>query len=156
MNSAHRTQPRPVGDVVEGMSHATVDPAATGLPDDLVALLRRPIPVFLSTLAEDGTARAVLVRVETDGQKILVTTREGEEAARNVARDDRIALAVGDPDDPARVYRVRGRVLDITAAGARERRRDLARRYLGRRARSDAPSYDLVLVIEPQRVARAT
>ncbi len=60
---------------------------------------------------------------------------------------------MADPDDPAQMYRVRGRILDITSRGAREQHRVLARRHLG-----DVPSpredddRPLVLVIEPYRV----
>jgi PPOX class probable F420-dependent enzyme len=140
------------------MSDASPDPEPTGLPQDLLALLRRPSPCFVSTLAEDGTPHAASVWVDTDGRHILVATRQGEQEARNAARDARIAVAVGDPDDPAHVYRVRGRVRDITTAGAVERRRTLARRYLGRSPeaeRADARSDDLVLVIVPHKIALA-
>lgn len=62
------------------------------------------------------------------------------------------------PDDPTRVYRVGGRVRDITAHGAVEQRRALARRYLDP-VSADEPQGEqadaLMLVVVPHRVARA-
>lgn len=140
------------------MSDPPPDPVPTGLPEDLLALLRRPSRCFVSTVGEDGTPYAASVWVDTDGQNILVATRAGEQEARNAARDARIALAVGDPDDPTRVYRVGGRVRDITAHGAVEQRRALARRYLDP-VSADEPQGEqadaLMLVVVPHRVARA-
>ncbi len=101
------------------MSERPPGPEPIGLPDGLLALLRRPSPCFVSTLAEDGTPHAASVWVDTDGRNIFVATRQGRQEARNVARDARIALAVGDPDDPANVYRVRGRVRDISGRALR-------------------------------------
>ena len=43
----------------------------------------------------------------------------------------RIALTVSDPQNPARYFAVRGRVLNVTADGAADHIEKLAQRYLG-------------------------
>jgi hypothetical protein len=47
-------------------------------------------------------------------------------------RRHRVALEIADPENPNRYLAVRGRVVEITEAGADEHLDRLARRYLGR------------------------
>ena len=143
------------------MSEATSVPSP--LPEDLLDLLRRPTPCYVSTLDPDGTPRARSVWADTDGRHSLVRAREAARASRNAARDERVAVVLGDPGDPGSVLRVRGRVRDITADGAAERHEALARRYDAAGAGAlDAPTMDdrggreVLLVIEAQRIRRAT
>ncbi|MGX4656906.1 hypothetical protein ACWCHM_24785 [Micromonospora sp. SCSIO 07396] len=50
----------------------------------------------------------------------------------NSRRDPRVAIGVADPAAPARYWALRGSVVDISTAGAREHIDELSRKYLGR------------------------
>lgn len=102
------------------------------LPDALLDLLRRPSPCFLSTLMPDGSPQMTQTWVDTDGRDVLINTVRGHQKVRNVERDPRVALNVADPDDPSRYFEVRGRVTEVTEAGAREHIDELSQRYIGR------------------------
>ena len=101
------------------------------LPDALLDLLRRPSPCFLSTLMPDGSPQMTQTWVDTDGHDVLINTVRGHQKVRNVERDPRVALNVADPDDPSRYFEVRGRVTEVTEAGAREHIDELSQRYIG-------------------------
>jgi PPOX class probable F420-dependent enzyme len=78
------------------------------LPDDLVALLRRPSPCYITTLMPDGSPQMTQTWVDTDGENVLINTVQGFQKDKNVQRDPRVALNVSDPDQPVRYYEVRG------------------------------------------------
>ena len=101
------------------------------LPDALLDLLRRPSPCFLATLMPDGSPQMTQTWVDTDGHDVLINTVRGHQKVRNVERDPRVALNVADPDDPSRYFEVRGRVTEVTEAGAREHIDELSQRYIG-------------------------
>jgi PPOX class probable F420-dependent enzyme len=101
------------------------------LPDGLLALLRLPSPCFVSTLMPDGSPQLTQTWVDTDGEHILVNSVAGFQKIRNIERDPRVALTVSDPENSARYFAVRGRVLNVTADGAAEHIEQLAQRYLG-------------------------
>ncbi len=101
------------------------------LPDDLLVLLRRASPCFISTTMPDGSPQMTQTWVDTDGEHILINTVEGFQKVKNIRRDPRVAVAVSDPDTPFRYYAVRGEVLSTTAEGAAEHIERLAQRYLG-------------------------
>src|ERR1700728_4010378 len=100
------------------------------LPDGLVALMHEASPCFISTVMPDGSPQLTQTWVDTDGVHILINTVEGFQKVKNVKRDPRVAVAVSDPDNPARYFSVRGQVTDITSEGAREHIEELAQRYL--------------------------
>jgi PPOX class probable F420-dependent enzyme len=104
----------------------------TTLPDALVELLRRPAPCFIATLMPDGSPQMTETWVDTDGEHVVVNVVGGMQKARNVARDARVALNVADPDQPARYYGIRGRVVETTTEGGKEHIEELSQRYLGR------------------------
>jgi hypothetical protein len=55
----------------------------------------------------------------------------GMQKERNLRRDPRIAVNVADPDDVARFFEVRGRVLSMTSEGGKEGIDALSQKYLG-------------------------
>ena len=101
------------------------------LPENLLALLRRPSTCYLTTLMPDGSPQLTQTWVDTDGEHVLVNTVEGFQKTRNVERDPRVALAVSDPENPSRYVAVRGRVVSATAEGGAEHIEALAQKYLG-------------------------
>jgi PPOX class probable F420-dependent enzyme len=124
------------------------------LTEDLVALMRRASPCFVSTTMPDGSPQLTQTWVDTDGAHILINTVEGFQKVKNVRRDPRVAVAVSDPSNPSRYFSVRGKVIDVTSEGAREHIEQLAQRYLG----GPYPWYGgrdqtrLILTIEPSKI----
>jgi PPOX class probable F420-dependent enzyme len=101
------------------------------LPDDLIALLRRPSHCYIATLMPDGSPQMTQTWVDTDGEHVVINTVEGFQKDKNVRRDARVAINVSDPDNPSRYYEIRGRVTHTTTDGGTEHIEALAQRYLG-------------------------
>jgi len=124
------------------------------LPDELVSLLRGTATCYLATTMPDGSPQLTQVWGDTDGTHVLVNTVAGHQKARNIERDERVAITVADPARPSRYHAVRGRVTDLTRDGAAEHIETLAQRYLG----GPYPWYGgrdqvrLLLTIAPERI----
>ena len=101
------------------------------LPEDLIALLRRPSPGWVATAMPDGSPQLTQTWVDTDGANVLINTVEGFQKVRNLQRDPRVAVSVADPANPSRYFSVRGRVTGATTEGGAEHIERLAQRYLG-------------------------
>jgi PPOX class probable F420-dependent enzyme len=97
----------------------------------MLELLRRASPCYLATVMPDGSPQLTQTWVDTDGTHILINSVRGHQKVRNIERDPRVAVNVSDPDDPARYFGIRGRVVDVTTEGAVEHIESLAQRYLG-------------------------
>ncbi|GAA2396085.1 PPOX class F420-dependent oxidoreductase [Dactylosporangium salmoneum] len=124
------------------------------LPEVLLQLLERPSLCYLTTLMPDGSPQITQTWVDTDGEHVLINTVRGHQKVRNIERDPRVAVAIGDSDEPRRYFQVRGRVIGMTEEGAVEHIEKLAHRYLG----GPYPWFGgrdqirLLLTIEPERV----
>lgn len=101
------------------------------LPDEVVALLRRPSTCYLATLMPDGSPQLTQTWVDTDGEHILINSVEGHVKTRNIRRDPRVAVTVSDPANPSRYFQVRGEVVEITQEGAADHIESLSQSYLG-------------------------
>jgi PPOX class probable F420-dependent enzyme len=101
------------------------------LPDGLLDLLRQPSPCFLATVMPDGSPQLTQTWADTDGEHVLINSVAGFQKIRNIERDPRVALTVSDPQNTARYFSVRGRVLTVTPDGAADHIEMLAQRYLG-------------------------
>jgi PPOX class probable F420-dependent enzyme len=101
------------------------------LPDSLLALLRQPSLCYLATSMPDGSPQLTQTWVDTDGEHVLINSVAGFQKIRNIERDPRVALTVSDPQNTARYFSVRGRVLTVTPDGAADHIEMLAQRYLG-------------------------
>jgi PPOX class probable F420-dependent enzyme len=125
------------------------------LPDDVLALLRQPSMGFLATTMVDGSPQVTQTWVDTDGAHVLINSVQTHVKVRNIERDPRVALAIADADDPSRSIQVRGRVRDVTTAGAAEHIERLAQKYLG----APYPWYGgcdqvrVILAIEPEHIS---
>ena len=93
-------------------------------------LLQEPAFCQLATLMPDGSPQNTQVRVDTDGEHILINTAQGRQKERNVQRDPRVAVNVVDPTNAWRIGMVRGRVVEVTTEGADELIDQLAKKYL--------------------------
>lgn len=105
---------------------------AAQLTEGMLKLLREPAFCQLATLMPDGSPQLTETWVDTDGQHILINTAEGRQKERNVRRDPRVAVQVLDKGNDFRIFAIRGRVLEITRAGADELIDKLAKKYLGK------------------------
>jgi len=85
----------------------------------------------LATLMPDGSPQVTPVWVDYDGTHIIVNTARGRQKDRNLQKDSRVAIEVQDPDNPYRYVQVRGRVSEMTEAGANESIDKLAKKYMG-------------------------
>jgi PPOX class probable F420-dependent enzyme len=107
------------------------DGQSPDLLDELMALLRAPSTCYITTLMPDGSPQLTQTWVDTDGEHIVINTVQGFQKLRNMERDARVAVAVSDPDRPARYITVRGRVTATSTAGATDHIEALAQKYLG-------------------------
>jgi PPOX class probable F420-dependent enzyme len=96
----------------------------------LVQLLEEASYGQLATLMPDGAPHLTQVWLDTDGTHILVNTVASHRKAKNARRDARVAINVHDPARPYRIANVRGRVVEVTAAGADAHIDALAKKYL--------------------------
>lgn len=85
---------------------------ATGLSDDIKALVRGANFAHLATLMRDGSPQVAPVWVDLEGERILVSTGEGSLKAKNTKRDARVGLSVVAFDNPYRECQLRGRVVE--------------------------------------------
>ena len=99
---------------------------------DLVAC---PPAATLTTVTADGYPHTSVVWCDLDGGCIRINTMRGFVKDRNMRRNPRITLLCFDPHEPLRYLEVRGRVIDITEAGAGEHLDGLASKYAGRPTR---------------------
>ena len=102
------------------------------LPAGLLDLLRRPSPCFVATVMPDGSPQLTQTWVTTDGAHVVINIVEGLQKARNIARDPRVSINVVDPDNVARFYAIRGRVIATTTEGGAESIDEISQKYLGR------------------------
>ena len=87
--------------------------------------------VHFATVNKDGSPQVTPVWVDFDGTHVLVNTEEKRRKVRNVKRDPRIALNVLAPGNPYQYTEIRGRVVEITAAGGAEHIDKMAKKYMG-------------------------
>lgn len=104
-------------------------PAA--IPEKYCDLFSKKAFANLATLMPDGTPQVTPVWIDYDGQHLMFNSALGRVKDRNVRRNPNVALSVVDPENPYRYLEVRGRVVEITQAGADEHINKLSQKYLG-------------------------
>lgn len=103
------------------------------LTADLLDLLQQPSTCYVVTLMPDGSPQVTQPWVDTDGIHVVINTVDGFQKLRNIQRDPRVAVAIGDPADPARYIQVRGRVVATTTEGGAAHIEHLSQKYTGGR-----------------------
>lgn len=101
------------------------------LTPDLLDLLRQPSPCYVVTLMPDGSPQVTQTWVDTDGEHVVINTVQGFVKLRNMERDPRVAVAIGDPNEPFRYVQVRGRVVSMATEGGAEHIDHLSQKYTG-------------------------
>jgi PPOX class probable F420-dependent enzyme len=91
----------------------------SGMDPDVRDLFEKPNYVHLATLMPDGSPHAVAVWAGfVEGDRLGFFTQPSSRKAKNVARDERVALSVVDRDNPYRMASVRGRVVETVEGDA--------------------------------------
>jgi PPOX class probable F420-dependent enzyme len=105
-------------------------------PDQIPAshrdLVQCPPVAALTTVMPNGDPQTSVVWCDFDGECVRVNTMRGFVKERNMRRNPRVTLCCYDPRQPNRYLEIRGRVVELTEAGAAEHLDDLASRYAGR------------------------
>ena len=88
---------------------------------------------YVSSLMKDGSPQVTPTWVDIENGTILVNTAIGRLKQKNVSRDNRVALAIADQNNPYDMVTVRGKVIEqIIGKRAEEHIDKLARKYLGK------------------------
>jgi PPOX class probable F420-dependent enzyme len=107
----------------------------------------------VATVMPDCSPEATVVWIETDGVHVYFNTAFPRLKARNLQRDNRVAITVFDPAHPYRdVLAIRGRA-ELITEGAREHIEKLARKYTCRGFKGFRPDQTRVIVkVTPDRI----
>ena len=101
------------------------------IPQSHADLFTKPAIASFATVNEEGRPQVTPVWCDFDGTHVRINSAKGRMKDRNMRRDPRVTLAIQDPDNPYRYLEVRGRVVEITEAGADAHIDSLAKKYLG-------------------------
>jgi len=102
------------------------------IDDDVRAFLDAAHPAVIGTLNPDGSPQLSMIWYERRADEVVVNTTASRRKARNLDRDPRVSLVVGDAD---RYVRLEGDARVIaTGADAVRDIRQLAVRYSGEEA----------------------
>lgn len=101
------------------------------IPDSHADLLTKPALAWLSTLMPDGSPQVTPVWILRDGDDLIINSARGRVKDKNLRRDGRVAVAIGDPANPYRYVSVRGRIVEVTEKGADDTIDALSLKYTG-------------------------
>jgi len=86
---------------------------------------------YLATVMKDSSPQVTPVWFDTDGKYILVNSAVGRLKDKNIRARPQVTLCIADPADPYRYLQIRGKVIEVTLAGAEEHIDRLAFKYKG-------------------------
>lgn len=101
------------------------------IPDEFLDLINCPRVAALTTVMPDGQPQTTVVWCDFDGTYVRVNTMRGFRKEKNMRTNPRVTLLCFDPREPLRSLEVRGRVVEMTEAGAMEHLDGLSERYTG-------------------------
>ena len=101
------------------------------LSNELLALLRQPSTCYIATTMADGSPQLTQTWVDTDGTHIIINSVQGYVKVKNIERDPRVAVAIGDTANPFHYVQVRGKVINLTTDGGAEHIEMLSQKYTG-------------------------
>lgn len=104
---------------------------AVEIPAQFRDLLDTKALAHLGTVMPDGSPQVTPVWFDFAGGHVRVNSAKGRLKDKNMRRDPRVALSIVDPGNAYRYLEIRGRVVDITEAGAVAHIDSLAKKYLG-------------------------
>jgi len=103
---------------------------STTIPEKYLNLFQKKAFAHLATIMNDGSPQVTPVWCDFDGKHILVNSAKGRIKDQNMRTHPAVALSIMDPDNPYRYLQIRGRVVEITEAGADNHIDRLAKKYL--------------------------
>src|SRR5258708_34570054 len=90
-------------------------------PDKFHDLFNKKGFAHLATLMPDGSPQGTPVWIDFDGTHVIVNSAKGRQKDKNMKRDARVSISISDPDNPYRSVEIRGKVPEISEAGADQR-----------------------------------
>src|SRR5437870_5514104 len=102
------------------------------IPDKFRDLFSKRAFANLGTLMPDGSPQVTPVWCDVEGDLVIVNTAKSRQKDKNLRRDPRVALAIMDPENPYRYLEIRGRVSEVTEAGADAHIDKMAKKYLNK------------------------
>jgi PPOX class probable F420-dependent enzyme len=89
--------------------------------------------VYLASLMKDGSPHVTPTWVDVENGTVLINTAIGRVKQKNISRDNRVALAIADQNNPYDMVTIRGKVVDqITGQEADDHIDRLAKKYIGK------------------------
>jgi PPOX class probable F420-dependent enzyme len=127
---------------------------AATIPEKFRDLLTKKALASLATVMADGSPQVTPVWFDFDGSHLRVNSAKGRVKDQNMRRNGRVALTIVDPENPYRHIAIRGRVEDVTEAGADAHIDSLSKKYLGqdRYPNRRAGEVRVIYRIRPERV----
>jgi PPOX class probable F420-dependent enzyme len=104
---------------------------SAAIPENYKDLLEKPAFGNLGTVMKDGSPQVTPVWVDYDGTHVRFNSAKGRVKDINIRRDPRVSISLVDPANPYRYLEIRGRVSEITEAGADDHINKLSKKYLG-------------------------
>lgn len=101
------------------------------IPDKYKDLFQKKAFGHLATLMPNGVPQVTPVWIDYDGTHIIVNSARGRQKDKNMKRNPHVSISIQDPDNPYRYLEVRGKVTEITEAGADDSIDKLAKKYTG-------------------------
>lgn len=125
------------------------------IPEGFRDLLQKKAFAHLATIMSDGSPQVTPVWFDFDGSHIRVNSAKGRVKDKNMRRNGRVALAIQDPENPYRYLAVRGKVEEVSEAGADAHIDSLAKKYLGqdRYPHRQPGEVRIIYRIRPERVS---
>jgi PPOX class probable F420-dependent enzyme len=136
----------------------TLAPEPAEIPKTYLDLIDGPYWAALTTVMPDGRPQTTPVWCNREGGYVLTNTMQGFRKEKNMRANPHVTLFIYDPRNPLRNVEVRGRVVEMTEAGAVEHNDRLAQLYTGRpdaRFFGDAVPTELAAVYHPVKVTIA-
>ncbi len=103
----------------------------TTIPAGFRDLVEKKAFAHLATVMSDGAPQCTPVWFDEQDGYVRINSAKGRLKDKNMRRDARVALSIQDPDNAYRYLEIRGRVIEITEAGADEHIDALAQKYMG-------------------------
>ena len=82
------------------------------LPEEVAALVNGRNFGHVATVSPDGSPHSVAVWIGVEDGRVAFFTQPGSRKAKNLARDQRVAISITDGENPYRGADIRGRVVE--------------------------------------------
>ncbi len=127
---------------------------AVPIPDSHQRLLSEPVIAYLSTIMPDGRPQVNPVWCDYDGTYVRVNAADDRQKTRNMQRRKFATVLLMDQAGPYFWMEIRGRVINMTTAGAMDHMHVMAKKYTGRDQYTPVREEEVrvMFTIEPERV----